>query len=480
MRLGDLSKAGRDPSLPLVLDIPSGELVIEQWLRVLPGQRYVGRANWNGRRVLVKVLVGDKAGRHFQRERQGAALLAEQGLPTATLLDEGWVEREGGYLTFCYLEHARSLWSLWREAERDAPLSSAQEQVLADALALIAQMHARGVWQADLHLDNLLRTGDQLYVVDGGGVETEVPGSPLSRERVLENLGVFFAQLPAELEQFIEDLLVHYLRANSQHALPLETLLKEIRKTRAWRLNDYLRKVARDCSLFSAHLGPFGARVVRREEVAGLCSVLAEPDAFIAKGKLLKSGGTATVARVDLDERPLLVKRYNIKNPLHWLRRFWRPSRAWHSWVEGNRLDFLGISTPRLMAVIERRWLWLRGPAWLITELLPGEDIIARFQPYLNICPPEEELSALDRLFAALIRERISHGDLKGHNMFWERGRWTLIDLDAVQQHGSDTGFARAYAKDRARFLRNWPTDSALYRLLDQRLPAVPGTSIED
>jgi len=480
LKLGELAKAGREPSLPLVLELPSGEMLIDSWLRVLPGQRYVARAEWEGRQVLVKVLVGHKAGRHYQREREGAALLAGQSLPTSTLLDEGWVEREGGWLTFGYLEGAQSLWSLWRDTEQDAPLSSAQEQVLAAALALIANMHARGIWQADLHLDNLLRARDQLYVVDGGGVKAEVPGRPLSRERVLENLGVFFAQLPAELEPFIEELLVHYLLANSEHALPLEALLKDIRKIRAWRLNDYLKKVARDCSLFSARIGAFGAQVVRRDEDAGLQAVLADPDAFIAKGKLFKTGGAATVAQVDLDGWPLLIKRYNIKNALHWFKRFWRPSRAWHSWVEGNRLDFLGISTPRLLAVIERRWLWLRGPAWLITELLPGEDIIARFQPYLDGCPPADELSALDRLFSTLIRERISHGDLKGHNLFWEKGRWALIDLDAVQQHGSDASFARAYAKDRARFLRNWPADSALHQLLDQRLPAVPGIRIED
>ncbi|MGE6993420.1 lipopolysaccharide kinase InaA family protein [Pseudomonas sp. NPDC047961] len=480
LKLGELAKAGREPSLPLVLELPSGEMLIDSWLRVLPGQRYVARAEWEGRKVLVKVLVGDKAGRHYQREREGAALLAGQSLPTSTLLDEGWVEREGGWLTFGYLEGAQSLWSLWRDTEQDAPLSSAQEQVLAAALALIANMHARGIWQADLHLDNLLRARDQLYVVDGGGVKAEVPGTPLSRERVLENLGVFFAQLPAELEPFIEELLVHYLLANSEHALPLEALLKDIRKTRAWRLNDYLKKVARDCSLFSARIGAFGAQVVRRDEEAALQAVLADPDAFIAKGKLFKTGGTATVARVELERRPLLIKRYNIKSPLHWVKRFWRPSRAWHSWIEGNRLDFLGVATPRLLAVIERRWMWMRGPAWLITELLPGKDIIAHFQPYVDSCPPEEELSSLDRLFTTLIRERISHGDLKGHNIFWERGRWTLIDLDAVQQHVSDTSFARAYAKDRARFLRNWPADSALHQLLDQRLPAVPGIRIED
>lgn len=472
MRLSELATCGRQPSLPLTVDVgEAGDLVVEQWLRVLPGQRYVGRAQWQGRTVLAKLMVGGNGHRHYLRERDGAALLIAQDLATPGVLAEGWRAGEGGWLLFEFLDDARSLWDAWRECEHAAPLTEGQAELLGAALGLIAQMHSRGLWQEDLHLDNLLLQTGVLHVVDGGGVRAETPGQPLSRERVLANLGVFFAQLPTTVEPFIEELLVHYLLANSEHALPLEALLKEVRKVRAWRLNDFLKKVARDCSLFSARIGAFGARVVRRDAQARLHNVLDDPDGFIARGHLYKTGGAATVARIEVDGQPLLIKRYNIKSPLHWCKRFWRPSRAWHSWVEGNRLDFLGIATPRLLSVIERRWLWLRGPAWLITELLGGEDIIARFQPYLNEAPPEDELAALDRLFAALIRERISHGDLKGHNLFWEQGRWALIDLDAVQQHSSDASFARAYAKDRARFLRNWPTDSALHRLLDERLP---------
>ena len=472
MRLSELATCGRQPSLPLTVDVgEAGDLVVEQWLRVLPGQRYVGRARWQGRTVLAKLMVGGNGHRHYLRERDGAALLIAQDLATPGVLAEGWRAGEGGWLLFEFLDDARSLWDAWRECEHAAPLTEGQAELLGAALGLIAQMHSRGLWQEDLHLDNLLLQTGVLHVVDGGGVRAETPGQPLSRERVLANLGVFFAQLPTTVEPFIEELLVHYLLANSEHALPLEALLKEVRKIRAWRLNDFLKKVARDCSLFSARIDAFGARVVRRDAQARLQNVLDDPDGFIARGHLYKTGGAATVARIEVDGQPLLIKRYNIKSPLHWCKRFWRPSRAWHSWVEGNRLDFLGIATPRLLSVIERRWLWLRGPAWLITELLGGEDIIARFQPYLNEAPPEDELAALDRLFAALIRERISHGDLKGHNLFWEQGRWALIDLDAVQQHSSDASFARAYAKDRARFLRNWPTDSALHRLLDERLP---------
>ena len=46
-----------------------------------------------------------------------------------------------------------------------------------------------------------------------------------------------------------------------------------------------------------------------------------------------------------------------------------------------------------------------------------------------------------------------------------------MIDLDAMCQHSSIASFAAAYAKDRARFMRNWPQGSALYQVIDQRLP---------
>mgnify|MGYP000411449861 FL=1 len=73
-----------------------------------------------------------------------------------------------------------------------------------------------------------------------------------------------------------------------------------------------------------------------------------------------------------------------------------------------------------------------------------------------------------------LIRERISHGDFKGHNLFWQNGQWSLIDLDAMCQHATQLSFAQAYARDRARFMRNWPVGSALYQVIDGRLPTNP------
>jgi len=474
MKLSDLQRLGRSPALPMAVEgVTDTPLQLCQLLRVLPGQRYVARAEWQGRSVLAKLLVGAKAERHYARELEGARLLASQGLSTPALLAHGFQDGEGGWLLFEFLGAARSLGSEWAALATPPLLADAQQALLAEALAVIARLHLQGLWQDDLHLDNLLRHAGEVLLIDGGGIRAQTPGQALSRDKVLTNLGVFFGQLPAALDVHVEELLVHYLLVNGEHALPLEALLKEVAAVRRWRLRDYLRKVARDCSLFSVKRGAFMLRVIRRDQEAVIGPLLDDPDSVIASGTPLKQGCSSTVALVDAGERKVVIKRYNIKGWLHWLKRFWRPSRAWHSWCEGNRLEFLGISTPQPLAVLEFRSFWLRRRAYLVTEQATGEDIIARFKPSLETggIPPEPELEALDELFAALRRERISHGDLKGTNLLWQAGRWSLIDLDAMRQHRNDSRFASAYVRDRARFLRNWPSDSALYQLLDKRIP---------
>lgn len=360
MRLSELQKAGRAPGLPLSIELADAagpaQLQLLTLLRVLPGQRYVGAGVWRGRTVLAKLMVGSKAARNFERELTGVRLLAEQGLTTPQLLVDGLQEGEGGWLLFEFLDGAQSLGQAWSAVQHLPVLADEQQAVLAEALAAIGQMHLKGLWQEDLHLDNLLRHNGALYLIDGAGICVEQAGKPLSRPKVLENLGVFFAQLPKSLEPFTEELLVHYLLSNGEHALPLEALLKQVEKIRAWRLNDFLSKTGRDCTLFSVQNSACGLRAVRREEEGAMLPVLANADALLDAGHLYKTGGAASVGKVEVAGRMLVIKRYNIKGFAHWLKRFWRPSRAWHSWREGNRLAFLGIATPKPLALLETRF----------------------------------------------------------------------------------------------------------------------------
>ena len=138
MRLGEMRNAGRQPTLPLRLELADGagpaELRLDSLLRVLPGRRYVGAGDWRGRQVLAKLLVGGKAARHFQRELAGVRLLAEQCLTTPLLLADGLREGEGGWLLFEFLDDAHSLGDAWRAVEAEPALSDAQQAVLGEAL----------------------------------------------------------------------------------------------------------------------------------------------------------------------------------------------------------------------------------------------------------------------------------------------------------------------------------------------------------
>ena len=320
----------------------AAELRLDSLLRVLPGQRYVGAGEWRGRKVLASCWWAARPHGISSANWKGRVCSRPRGTPA--LLADGLQQGEGGWLLFDYLDAAQSLGDAWRAVEAQAPLGDAQQAVLGEALAAIGELHAKGLWQDDLHLDNLLRHAGRLYLIDGGGVRAETPGQPLSRQKVLENLGVFFAQLPALLDPFLEELLVHYLLANGEHALPLEALQKEIAKVRRWRVRDLLRKVGRDCSLFSVVRGPFRLFAARRSEAETMAPLLADADRLIAAGHAGRRRGHRRPGR---SERPHADHQaLQHQGWVHWLKRFWRPSRAWASWREGNRLEFSASPPP--------------------------------------------------------------------------------------------------------------------------------------
>lgn len=467
---------GREPHLPykLNLDDEGASLQLEAWLRVLPDQRYVAKAQWQGKMVLAKLFVGKKAEKRYLQELQGAQSLAAQELPSPAIL-QSYSKDQQSYILFEYLDDSQSLAEQWQGlAQKAGTLSQSQKGLLQQALSLIAQMHKKGLWQSDLHLDNFLRKNEKLYIIDGGSIHTERLGHTIKKALIISNLAMFFAQMPRLATRDLAALLGFYQQENPTYSLMASELEKPIDKIRQWRLRDYLKKTARDCSLFSVQKNKHGIKAFQREWQAQLQPLIDNPDDFIAQGHTYKAGGSATVACVHWQNRDWIIKRYNIKNIRHWLKRCWRPSRAWHSWQAAHLLQMLGIPTVAVYAVREERVFGLRKRAWLVSSHCGEQDIIDRFQPYINNGQvPEQELQSLIRLLEQMRAEKISHGDLKGHNVFWHNDEFVLIDLDAVKHHQCDQKYATAFKRDRARLLRNWPKESRLYQLLDERLPGV-------
>lgn len=463
-----LRKAGRQPETPFRIALVDGrELVLLHLLRVLPGKRVVGEAELDSRRVLAKLFVAPESERHWRRESLGVEALRAANLATPEVLVAGALA-EGGYaLLTKFHADAESLATAWASVKDSSVGDHMTMGVLSPVLRVLAHMHQAGLLQEDLHLGNFLRTADGLLVIDGDSVKEF--GRPLTAEEAADNLGMLLAQLPAAWDPERSTLLAIYREAGGVAGFDEIRLQAAIDRVREWRLKDYLGKCVRDCSLFSVERNATRFSAVWRESADWLGPLLHDPDLALGKGVRIKSGNTCTVARVQVAERELVIKRYNLKSVGHALSRFWRPSRAWHSWREAHRLSLFGVATPAPLALVEERLGPLRRRAWLVTALCPGENLLDHLSADQE--PPAAEASAITTLFATLHRLKISHGDLKATNLLWHEGKVWLIDLDATTQHRSEVAYHKAWRRDRERLLRNWPADSALGRWLQVNLP---------
>ena len=450
-----LRAAGRNPLPQISIALDDGRVLsVGHWHRILPGKRLTGSGEWQGRKVLAKLFIATGGGeRHWQRECRGAETLARHGLPTPALLASGLLADGGHYVLYEHLDGAHSP-------------DGASPDELAPVFALVGRMHARGLVQDDAHLGNFLLEDGRLYVIDGDAVRESA-----SQADCMDNLALLLAQLQPQAEAALRtELLQAYRSGNPDLAIDAAQLSAAAARARQARLVDFLDKSLRDCSLFKSANRVDRFFSIVRAETALFAALIHDPDAWLEKGIHLKRGRTATLARVEVNGRQLVIKRYNIKGPGHALSRFWRPSRAWHSWLEGHRLRFLGIATPRPLALVERRAGPLRGKAWLVTEYCEGESLASRFHDPDTV-PPAADLEAIGELMRQLVAAHISHGDLKATNLLWCGGKPHLVDLDAMRQHASNAAFKRAWQKDSARFLDNWPQGSALRRALESVLP---------
>lgn len=465
-----LRAAGRAPATPFSVALADGScVVIERLLRVLPGKRIVGEGCWNGRHVLAKLFVANGSVRHWTQERSGIEALSEAGVPTPGIVLADALPGAGHVLLTEFVEGALSLAEAWKPLSSSPAGNDAALAVLSPAFHALGRLHAAGLVQADLHLGNFLQGGEDILVIDGDAVRSITPGKPLDEQQACANLAVLLAQLPMVWDAYRSPLLTAYVAGGGVQPTDPATLDEAVSRVRAWRLRDFLGKTLRDCTLFSVVRGAWRFSAVRRSEADFLAPIMIAPDDAMRGGLLLKDGRTSTVARVEHEGRELVIKRYNLKNLRHALARFWRPSRAWHSWREGHRLAFFGIATPAPLALIEERIGPLRRRAFLVTEHCPGVNLLELLSG--DVVPQGDVAQAIVDLFKSLHDVRISHGDLKATNLLWHAGRVLLIDLDAVQQHTSPQRHAKAWQRDRARLLRNWPSTSPLHQWLDANLP---------
>jgi len=456
----DLAGMGRQPgSFTLLLDAQPADakrLECIEVVRAIPGQRLVCRGQWQEKNVFAKLYLC--ARKDWLAELQGLNALHAAGIAAPGIVHTGTADQ--GAIHIILLEpvcQAVTLAAAWTQAADDA----ARIKLLDLAVTTVASHHLAGLEQRDIHLDNFLLSDERLYTLDGGGIHLSGDGK-LSARRSVDNLALFFAQFYPQFDVLIEAAFQAYTkrRAWETGTVSYARLQQRVRHFRRNRLRRFLKKIFRDCSAFDCDNSWRNYRVCDRTLATGeMLEFLADPDASLQfkDTKYLKQGNTCTLWMVRVDQRMLVVKRYNIKGFAHRISRAFRATRAAVSWKNAHRLTMYGILTARPVALVEERLGPLRGRAWYISEYVQGDSACALCrQPVEDSIDTQLAGASIVALLQQLASCRISHGDMKATNLILAVNGAAIIDLDAMREHGTDTVFHRMHQRDLDRFMRNW------------------------
>ena len=455
----ELTKAGRSVREPFQMSVDrDGQglsiITVNKILRLLPGRRIVALAEQSGRKLLVKLFIGRGARRYANREVSGVLALEDSGVRTpffewrASLLEGG-----GEVLAFEYIEGASNLIDEWDKADGNLKLDL-MKQVIPE----LAKLHESGVVQRDIHPENFLILGNKIYTIDGGNV---IRRHQLRENQSLDNLALFLAQFHSRIDGLIPKLLQTYETARGWpgHSKRLDKLKDRVSWYRTVRKKNYIAKAFRECTRFFCQKDFSRFVVCQRDfDTTTVREILNFPDQAIDQGISLKRGSSATVAVVESDMGRLVIKRYNIKGCTHLLMRLFRKSRAWISWANTFRLEFLGINTLKPVALIEERIGPLRRRAYFITQYVEGDDA----STLIERKNPDSEVISIAQIIKSMKAAGVSHGDLKASNFLLTEKGAVIIDLDSMEEHSKLRACRKAQSKDIERFLLNWSSSPSL------------------
>jgi len=446
-----------DQAFQIILDDQS-VLYVEKIIRLIPKVRLVAYGKWNGKPVVAKLFFSkSNAKRHRQKDKIGVTTLQHCHVPTPELYFDGSnVDKKIQILLFSRVFGAINLGELFKNKKDIQDIFDELKLVVKE----LATQHVFGIMQNDLHLDNYLVTEKMVYTLDGSQIE--IVNERLPKKESMRNLALFFSQLGVGKEDAIEKLFYHYVKLRGWLLKPNDVnelfLLINQWNNRRWRR--FEKKIFRNSTDFFSIKKWWCQGMTRRNHLRkDLHFFLENPDFFFNDNAIfLKRGRSATVIRVQLDECDVVIKRYNVKSIWHFLRRFFRNTRAKESWHLSNKLNLFDIATAKPIAYLEKRFLFFASTSYFISEYVSNEHLGDYLSHHKNELDEVNQLiKRTSELLKNLAKLEITHGDLKITNILIDAMlRPILIDLDGACEHFSPSSLHRAWYAEINRFLENF------------------------
>ena len=344
MKTKELIHALREDNCPLPVywlwDKDNKPIFLQSLLRNLKDRRATFLADDAGQKSIVKLFYHKQGIQHARREVKGLALLQQCEVPTSEVLHCD-VLKEGVLLMLSYLQDTKPLSACWAKMS-----DSEKKETLLKLLAELKKLYEKGVYQCDLHLNNILLNAEELYMVDGMDVRQPKTTSLSAK---LDNLAILFLQF-----SFSDQVLLWQALEDSKISLSSAQLKKHILAQSLYQQGKIKAKVWRECSRFvTGQLDDYQYSVAREKKIAfnQLFEHLKKPKTYCIP---LKQGRTNTVFHYQYKECNWVVKRYNIKSLAHGLGRSVRMTRAAVSWQNANILESLHILTSKPIGILQK------------------------------------------------------------------------------------------------------------------------------
>lgn len=430
-------------------------------VRFVPKRRCVFKALWQGKAVYAKLFFGDKAAQYALRDVRGVESLQKAKILTPKILKQSKAPQLKAYVViFEGITPSESAEAVWESANEFVRIELAHQLI-----QVVAQHHEARLLQTDMYLKNFLIQYDAIYTIDGDGVRSV---DKLSIKKAQANLCQLLSKLDVlTIDSQLPSLLETYANARPwQPALDIVAVNKAIEIARQKATSAYAdKKVFRQCTdVDVVKTKKVFVAMSAQDAMIDFPQTAAALDAYLNEASLIKNGNTCTVFTAKIGALDAVIKRYNIKGFWHGLGRAFRRTRASISWANAHRLQLLGLPTARPVALVETKWLGLKGKAYFLTAYVDAPDMAQFFATTNDKQLRSEAIKQVVQLFYRLHLLKISHGDMKASNIkVLTDGSPLLIDLDSMRQHCTDSFAQKNHVRDIKRFMQNWKDTPSLY-----------------
>lgn len=392
--------------------------------------------------ILKGVFRGDPALREWSALRRAA----DHGLPVPTALAvgrrNGFLRQESFIVTEA-LDNAMPLGAYLYGSRR--PTGALRRKAIEQAARVLRKAHDAGMFQRDLHLDNLMvqiqETGPQVFLIDLQRVQFR--RSLRIKERLInlaELHGGCTAATHAERMRFLKTYLLE-LPGLGKDLRPLLLRLETMalkHRLGMWRSRQK-RCLADNRDFVKLRVGRYVGCARRDWAEGAFLSALSRPAELLLSCAVVKDSRTTTVGAGKVCERAIHVKRYNFQGLGYALKDLFRASRAKRAWIAGSSCVMRGLSVAEPVVYLERRRSGFLLESYLVSNTVEGRNLTEfKAQRGRQFFEKRDWIDDLARFLGRMHGREIANRDLKTDNFMVsqkrpERYDFFMVDFDGVE-----------------------------------------------